>query len=246
MGGNHAGLSCLSKSRFHPVPDWCQNQPRSNWNRDPQFLYVSSALYTPSAFCTKVTLLLLISRAFSVHPTLSRSIYIFIATLFLAYTPLVFLKIFTCRPISAYWELPPARAGVSGNNPNCLDQAQFFMGDILIAAITDLIILLLPAFLAWKMEAPRRQKIKIGIMLGAGGVATATTVVRIHLNLHFMHSTSMSAVPAYLISANGASPVRLMPAENLQTSQKTLPHPLSPRKSLAKITLLQSCLTELP
>lgn len=135
---------------------------------------MNSCFYSPAAFCTKATLLLLIARVFAVRPLISKAIHIFILAVLLAYIPIVFLKIFTCRPVSAYWEMPQM-AGVSGNNPYCLDQARFFMGDIVIAVITDFLILILPIPLAWIMEAPRRQKIKIMILLGAGGAATATS-----------------------------------------------------------------------
>lgn len=136
-------------------------------------LYINSCFYSPAAFCTKVTLLLLIARVFSVQPIICQGIRIFIVTLLLAYIPIIFLKIFTCNPVSAYWEMAQT-AGVTGNNPHCLDQTKFFMGDIIIAVVTDFLILILPIPLAWRMEAPRLQKIKIVLLLGAGGAATAT------------------------------------------------------------------------
>lgn len=141
-----------------------------------QTLYVNSCFYSPAAFCTKVTLLLLIARVFSVHAVVGKCIRAFIVALLLAYIPIVALKIFTCHPVNAYWEMPEM-AGVSGNNPNCLDQSKFFMGDISIAIITDFLILILPIPLAWTMEAPRAQKIKIAILLGAGGAATGTSTL---------------------------------------------------------------------
>lgn len=88
--------------------------------------------------------------------------------------------------MSAYWEL----AKTPGAEKHCFDQTQLFMGDIMISMITDFMILLIPIPLAWKMEAPRRQKIKIMLMLGAGGAATSTTILRAYQDAKLKHSTS--------------------------------------------------------
>lgn len=158
-----------------------------------QWLYVSSCVYSPAAFCTKATLLLLIARVFSVKPMISRGVKVFICTLALAYLPVQGLKTFICTPIAAFWE-PTYTDVETGENRYCLDQSRLFMCDISIAIVTDLIILILPIPLVWEMRAPRRQKVKMIILLGAGGAATAATVVRAYLNSRFMYSKSMCIV----------------------------------------------------
>lgn len=106
-----------------------------------------------------------------------------------AYLPVQGLKTFLCSPIEAFWD-PTYADAATGKNPYCLDQAQLFMCDISIAIVTDLIILILPIPLVWSMRAPPRQKVKMIILLGAGGGATASTVVRAYYNVGFMSSTS--------------------------------------------------------
>ncbi|KAJ4391530.1 hypothetical protein N0V93_005148 [Gnomoniopsis smithogilvyi] len=159
-----------------------------------KFMYISTTLYTPAAFCTKVTLLLLISRVFSVHRIVSKLIHLFIVLILLAYLPIAFLKIFICRPITAYWDNFETTDGgaVTGGNSNCRGQATLFMGDISISIITDVLILILPIVMSWRMEATWRQKLKIMVLLGAGGAATVTTVVRAYFNVQFMHTTNAS------------------------------------------------------
>ncbi|POS73444.1 integral membrane protein [Diaporthe helianthi] len=155
-----------------------------------KWLYISSCVYSPAAFFTKATLLMLIARVFSVKPKFSRGVKIFICTLALAYLPVQGLKAFICTPIAAFWE--PAYGHITtGKNPYCLNQAQLFMCDILIAIITDLIILILPIPLVWGMRAPWRQKVKMIILLGAGGAATASTIVRAYLNIQYMYSKNI-------------------------------------------------------
>lgn len=165
-----------------------------------QFLYISTCFYTPAAFCTKVTLLLLIARVFSVHPVVGMGIRIFIVLIFLAYVPLFFMKMFICKPISAYWEAYDTYSdGMGpGQNSDCGGQSELFQGDIMISVVTDVLILILPIPMAWRMEAPRWQKIKIACLLGAGGAATVTTVVRSWLNVGFMHTRSRSPREIFL------------------------------------------------
>lgn len=159
-----------------------------------QFMYISTTLYTPAAFCTKVTLLLLIARVFSVHPVISKLIHILIILIFLVELPIEFLKIFVCEPVTAYWEnLEKTEGGaLTGANSSCRGQAKLFMGDISISIATDVIILILPMVMAWRMEAPWRQKLKIIILIGAGGAATVTTIVRACLSVQSLHATSTS------------------------------------------------------
>ncbi|KAK7212018.1 hypothetical protein V2G26_019196 [Clonostachys chloroleuca] len=68
-----------------------------------QWLYIVSTIYCPAAFFTKVSLLLLIARVFTVRRGVSTAIYIFISTLFVAYTIIVVLKIIICIPIQVFW-----------------------------------------------------------------------------------------------------------------------------------------------
>lgn len=66
-----------------------------------QWLYATSLLYCPAAYFTKVTLLLLAARVFSIHQHVARGIYIFIAIFTLAFVPIQVLKTVACLPIKA-------------------------------------------------------------------------------------------------------------------------------------------------
>lgn len=188
-------------------------------------MYISTTLYTPAAFCTKATLLLLIARVFSVHPLVSKLIRIFILLILLAYVPVGFLKLFICKPISAYWDnFEMTEAGeVTGGNSSCRGQATLFMGDISISIITDVLILILPIIMAWRMQATWRQKLKITVLLGAGGAATVTTVVRAYLNVQFMHTTSMSDPATLMFPVVHSLYGYLTDHQVLQTHPKILP-----------------------
>ncbi|KAF6811425.1 integral membrane protein [Colletotrichum sojae] len=151
-----------------------------------RWLYASSIIYCPAAYFTKVTLLLLEARVFSVHPGVARGIRIFIAVLLLSYVPIQVLKTIICLPISAFWnpKIP---------NPRCLNQRKIFIADLALAIITDFFILTLPVPLLWGLRMPWQKKLKILILLGAGGIATAVTIYRLYLVILFLKSKDVTS-----------------------------------------------------
>lgn len=50
-----------------------------------------------------------------------------------------------------------------------------------MSAVTDLAILILPIPLVWSLHMPTKKKVRIGLLLGAGGIATGASVVRLIL-----------------------------------------------------------------
>lgn len=135
-------------------------------------------------YAIKVTLLLLIARVFSVRESVSRAIHIFIIALFIAYVPSQITKTVICTPIRASWD-----QSVKGK---CLQQRKIFIADTTLAIFTDLVILILPIPLTWSLRSPMREKIKIMVLLGAGGVATAVSIYRLYNVIRFIESKDVT------------------------------------------------------
>lgn len=55
------------------------------------------------------------------------------------------------------------------------------IADTVMSVVSDLVILALPMPLLWSMQMPVKKKLGIAALLGAGGVATATSIVRLVL-----------------------------------------------------------------
>lgn len=155
-----------------------------------QWLYISSIVYCPAAYFTKVTLLLLVSRIFTVKEKVVKGIHIFIIALLVAYLPIQIAKTVVCIPIQAYWN-------PSIKNATCLDQQKLFISDICLAIFTDFVIFLLPVPLIWSLRMPLRKKIKFAVLLGCGGVATAVTIWRLQKVIGFRlgQDTTVQFVP---------------------------------------------------
>uniref|UniRef100_A0A0B7KT88 Rhodopsin domain-containing protein n=1 Tax=Bionectria ochroleuca TaxID=29856 RepID=A0A0B7KT88_BIOOC len=150
-----------------------------------KWLYANSIIYFPTAYFTKITLLLLIGRVFAVKRRVTKSIHIFIIVLLVAHLPVQIIKIAICIPIRAYWD--PLVHG------RCLNQRKIFIFGLSLAIFTDLVILLVPMPLTWSLRVPLRKKIKIMAMLGAGGIATGMTILRMYKAVKFIHSNDVTA-----------------------------------------------------
>lgn len=133
--------------------------------------YAATIFYAPMALAVKLALLLIITRVFgSVHKKTRKGIYVLIATLVVYYVSGIFIKIFVCWPIPAYWK---------GQTEKCLDQSAIITADAIISVISDLVILVLPTPLTWSLQLSKKRRLRIIGMLGAGGVATGFSVYRL-------------------------------------------------------------------
>ncbi|CAG9987978.1 unnamed protein product [Clonostachys byssicola] len=150
-----------------------------------EWLYITSILYEPAAFFTKVTLLLLLARVFAVNTRLARGIYYFILALFIAYIPILGLKIGLCGPPSAFWD--PTVPG------ECLDLRIILVVDVAFAIATDSLIFFIPIPSTWKMRINWRKKIKMILLLGAGGTAAAVTIYRLIKLIKYLESKDVAS-----------------------------------------------------
>lgn len=149
-------------------------------------------MYCPGAYFIKATLLLLIARVFGVYETAAKWIRWFIIALLIAYTPIQLIKTLVCLPVESFWdpEVKPIR---------CLNQAKAFISDLSLAILTDVIILVIPTMLTWRITsmAPAK-KLKIAAMLSAGGVALAVTCWRMYLLSGYLVTIDISSQFVYL------------------------------------------------
>lgn len=149
-----------------------------------KWCYVNTVAYCPAAFFTKATILLLMARVFAVEHRVSQGIRIFIWALLLAYTPIQILKTVICIPVSTMWD-PDIK------HPRCLNLRKVFFSELALSMTTDLIILLIPIPLTWRLHMSFWKKMKIVSLLGAGGIATGLTIYRTYRTALFVDSNDV-------------------------------------------------------
>ncbi|EEH49680.2 uncharacterized protein PADG_05759 [Paracoccidioides brasiliensis Pb18] len=131
-------------------------------------------IYGPAAFLTKASILLILTRVFAPYRKTVRFIYIYFGVLLAYYIPAIIVKIRICIPISHFW------MGQTSNG-SCLDERAIILADAIISVVSDLTILILPLLLTHSLKMSLRKKIRVIGILGAGGLACASSIVRLVL-----------------------------------------------------------------
>ncbi|KAI5458724.1 integral membrane protein [Mariannaea sp. PMI_226] len=158
--------------------------------------YAATIFYAPMALAVKLSLVLIIIRVFgSVHRKTMIGVYIFVIVITLYYVSGLFIKIFICWPIDAYWK---------GESEKCMDQSAIITADAIISVISDLVILLLPTPLTWSLQLPLRKRLRVIGMLCAGGVATGFSIYRLALILRDGKSSNQTIVFTKVILSGNA------------------------------------------
>lgn len=146
----------------------------------PQALYADTLIYGPNAWFVKVTLLLVVIRVFSINRGFVIFGYCFIAAMAAYYVPVLFIKINICRPIEGFWD-PSVPS-------QCFNQRAIFVADTVVSAVTDLAVLLAPVPVILALNMSFWQKVKVYLLLGAGGVATVASFIRMYLVIKLQES----------------------------------------------------------
>ncbi|WDK13489.1 integral membrane protein [Colletotrichum graminicola] len=149
----------LTKTEFEHLQKW---------------MYIGSLLYSPAAFFTKISILLLTVRVFSVDAAAARILHLLPFFFLICYIPAEIAKACVCIPVQSFWDQ-------SMTDFKCIDQTKLFLYDSSLSAFSDLIILIVPMVLASRLRVSTLKKIKIVGLLGTGGVAVAVTIYRLYL-----------------------------------------------------------------
>ncbi|KAF9873544.1 integral membrane protein [Colletotrichum karsti] len=208
---------------------------QTNFIELQKWLYISSLLYTPAAFFTKVAILLLVVRVFSVDTIVARTLHALLGFFMICYFPAQVAKTLVCLPVEAFWN-PAIR------DFRCIDQTKLFIYDTTLGIVSDLAILLVPMILTWRLRVSVMKKIKIVGLLGAGGVAVGITAYRMNLVLQFEDTKdpTVDFVPLDW-TVTGELAIGLVcacfPSINYLLEQRTLrngPTPNTPRSTSSK------------
>ncbi|OQD81246.1 hypothetical protein PENANT_c028G02056 [Penicillium antarcticum] len=136
-------------------------------------IYVTMVMYGPTAYLTKVCLLWIMTRVFSPFRKCIIFIRIFMGIMLAYYIPAVIVKIRICNPIPRFWD--PKVAGT------CLDKNSIILADAVVSVVSDLIVLILPIPLTLSLQMSTKRKMRVMGILGAGGLAVASSIIRLAL-----------------------------------------------------------------
>ncbi|KLJ09909.1 hypothetical protein EMPG_14666 [Blastomyces silverae] len=137
-------------------------------------VYGTMVIYGPAAFLTKASILLILTRVFAPYRKTVRFIYVYFGVLLAYYVPAIIVKVRICMPISYFWMGQDSKG-------SCLDERAIILADAIISVVSDLTILVLPLLLTHSLQMSLKKKIRVIGILGAGGLACASSIVRLVL-----------------------------------------------------------------
>jgi len=135
-----------------------------------KYLVALSVLYFAAVNIPKIAILILYGRLFP-----NRSTRIIIKALLVVLISLtisnVVADLAACRPFKANWEtnLPGAR---------CIDKEAFFIWGSIPNIITDVVMLVLPMPMVWKLHTSKRIKLGLTITFAVGSFGLVTSIIR--------------------------------------------------------------------
>ncbi|KAL8302747.1 hypothetical protein RB597_002894 [Gaeumannomyces tritici] len=136
-------------------------------------LYADTLVYGPNSFFTKITLILMVTRVFATSRKTVIVGHVFIVLMLCYYLPVLIIKAQICRPIEGFWD--------EAVRSSCFNQRAVFVADTVMSALSDTAVLCLPIPLVLTLRMTWKKRLRVLVMLSAGGVATAFSIARLVL-----------------------------------------------------------------
>jgi len=138
-----------------------------------QALWATIPIYSFSlAFC-KLSITVQCYRVLRT-PKMQKILRVFLGVLVVYGLWAVLSTIFNCWPVSYYWT-----AHLPGSSGSCMDRNAVTFANAGLNIVTDLILLIVPVPLLWRLQIPKKQKIVLLCVFGAGTLAVIMSIVRL-------------------------------------------------------------------
>jgi len=136
-----------------------------------QYFYMAQVTYKAAINIVKCCILLLYLRLFHVVRWFRLSYWALLAVVGMYCTASIAFTIVQCRPL--------IRAFDKETPGTCTDTAKFWFANAGFSIATDIVILLLPMPLVWKLEVPKAQKVALAAVFAVGIFAVITSCLRV-------------------------------------------------------------------
>lgn len=143
-------------------------------------------LYNPILALVKASIVFFLWRLEDRRKIIRRSLVaFFILNLGLAIATFV-ADLCQCTPVSYYWnhfatDTYDAKGTVIAKSGSCIQQVNFFLITAGLSVLTDILIMIIPAAMVWKLRMNRSKKIAVWAVMSLGWVVAIVGAVRIVL-----------------------------------------------------------------
>ncbi|OBT76453.1 hypothetical protein VF21_04020 [Pseudogymnoascus sp. 05NY08] len=138
-----------------------------------KYLYFSILAYCMAITLTKISIFLQLHRIFGVNKLMHFATLIMMVVVVSYGIESVTIGIFTCAPVSAYWDLKIQATS------RCLPQDKVYCANGGLNIAIDLFIATLPIYSVWKLQIDIRQKIALMAVLALGWFVCFVSILRL-------------------------------------------------------------------
>lgn len=132
--------------------------------------YAVQILYNPILALVKLSVLVFLHRLFSQIRGVKICIIALATLTTLHMVAVAGAIVFQCTPISFNWT-PRLEGGT------CVDQPALYVSTAAFTIVTDVLVLLLPAYIFWGLNIPRKTKIALLFVFLLGGLWVASRIL---------------------------------------------------------------------
>ena len=152
-----------------------------------QSLWICQVMYSTALALTKLSIIAAYHRIFPTT-TIRRVMYALVALIISVWIVSIFTTIFQCSPITGAWNFEL--------HPKCISIMSVFYFTTAFSILTDVLLVVLPLPLFWKLKLPIREKWIVTVLFGLGLFASVASIMRITV-LHDVQNTdaTIGAVP---------------------------------------------------
>ncbi|PLB54028.1 hypothetical protein P170DRAFT_469499 [Aspergillus steynii IBT 23096] len=145
--------------------------PLENVPKYLQCLYSYQLVYATSILFIKTSILAYYKRIFSVRQ-FRIAVYALGALVLAWWIAVVFISIFSCKPIHGFWD--------KAINPRCVNTKTFYIGNAVPNIVTDVLILAMPIRMVWTLQTTRPQKVSLSFIFLLGSFVVICSCVRLY------------------------------------------------------------------
>ncbi|KAJ5502341.1 hypothetical protein N7463_005215 [Penicillium fimorum] len=140
-----------------------------------KYTYATELIYNPILALVKTSILLFLLRLTGQKKDVRLAIWGLLILNGVAAIITFFLTVFRCVPVAANWDL------ASYPNAKCLNFADFVTGTGSISILTDVLALMLPTWIVYRLQMQRNQKLMLIGILSLGLLTVVAGIVRLIL-----------------------------------------------------------------
>jgi hypothetical protein len=139
-------------------------------------VYIVGLFYSSAYYLIKISILLLYHRIFAI-PWYQKLNGAVIALNICIMISMFLVSALSCLPVPGFWDY--------SIEAKCIDSIKFFYAQASINAVTDVIILLLPLPVLWRLLIDRKQKLLLSLLFMLGGATCVVSIIRVVLYLQY-------------------------------------------------------------